>query len=172
ALALVACKRPPPAAIGIAILPFESLSPEKENAFLADGIYEGVVTMLATKVADVKVISQNSVAKHRGIHNTQEIGRALNVAYVLRGTVRSEAGLVAQLIDTRTNAQVWAQEYDRELSARVWAQGYDPALAIESEIAKKVADQLLLRSSAKGTGTGSVFTTVCPVRLTSKREKD
>ena len=85
ALALVACERPTPAAIGIAVLPFESLSPEKGNAFLADGIYQGVVTMLATKVADVKVISQNSVAKYRDIHNTQEIGRALNVAYVLEG---------------------------------------------------------------------------------------
>jgi len=151
-LALVACERPTPAAIGIAVLPFESLSPEKENAFCADGIYEGVVTMLATKVADVKVISKNSVAKYRGIHNIQEIGRALNVAYVLRGIVRCEAGRVhvnAQLIDTRTNAQVWAQEYDRDLSAQVWAPEYDPAFAIQSEIAKKVADQLLLRSSAK-----------------------
>src|SRR4029077_16059325 len=145
ALALVACKRPPPAAIGIAVIPFESLCPKKENAFLADGIYQGVVPMLATKVGDVKGISQNSVAKYRGIHNTEEIGRALNVAYVLRGIVRCEAGRVhvkAQLIDTRTNAQVWAQKYDRDLSSRVWAQGYDPAIAIQSEIAEKVADQL------------------------------
>ena len=143
ALALVACERPPPAAIGIAVLPFESLSPERENAVLADRIYEGVVTMLATKVGDVKVISQNSMAKYRSIHNTQEIGRALNVAYVLRGIVRSEAGRVhvnAQLIDTRTNAQVWVQEYDRDLSAQVWAQGYDPAFEIQSDIVKKVAD--------------------------------
>ena len=85
------------------------------------------------------VISQNSVAKYRGIHNTQEIGRAVNVAYVLTGIVRCEAGRVhvkAQLIDTRTSTQVWAQEYD-------------PAFTIQSEIAKKVADQLLLRASAK-----------------------
>ena len=143
ALALVACERPPPAAIGIAVIPFENLCPEKENAFLADGIYDGVVTMLVTKVADVKVISQNSVAKYSGIHNTQEIGRALNVAYVLRGIVRCEAGRVhvnAQLIDTRTNAEVWAQEYDRDLSAKMWAQEYDFAFAIQSEIAKKMAD--------------------------------
>ena len=108
--------------------------------------------MLATKVADVKVISQKSVAKYRGIHNTQEIGRAVNVAYVLTGIVRCEAGRVhvnAQLIDTRTNAQVWAQEYDRDLRAKVWAPEDDPASAIQSDIAKKVADQLLLRSSAK-----------------------
>jgi TolB-like protein len=152
ALVLVACERPPPAANSIAVLPFERLCPEKENAFFADGIYDEVVTMLATKVVDVKVISQKSVAKYRGIHNTQEIGRALNVAYVLTGIVRCEAGRVhvnAQLIDTRTNAQVWAQEYDRDLSAQVWAPEYNPASAIQSDIAKKVADQLLLRSSAK-----------------------
>ena len=152
ALVLVACEPPPPAANSIAVLPFESLCPKKENAFLADGIYDGVVTMLAKKVADVRVISQKSVAKYRGIHNTQEIGRALNVAYVLRGIVRCEAGRVhvnAQLIDTRTNAQVWAQEYDGDLSAQVWAPEYNPASAIQSDIAKKVADQFLLRSSAK-----------------------
>src|SRR4029077_13335408 len=117
ALALVACERPPPAAIGIAVLPFESLSPEKENAFFADGVYDGVSTKLA-RVANLKVISHNSVAKYLGERNTQEIGRALNVAYLLEGGVRLEAGRIhlnAQLIDTPTNAQVWAQEYDRDL---------------------------------------------------------
>jgi TolB-like protein len=152
ALVLVACERHPPAAIGVAVIPFENLCPETENAFFADGIYEGVVTMLTAKVGDIKVISPRNAAKYRGIHNAQEVGRTLDVAYVLRGVVRCEAGHVnvnAQLVDARTNAQVWAQEYDRDLSAQVWAQGYDPALAIQSEIAQKVADQLLLRSSAK-----------------------
>ncbi|PYL68525.1 MAG: hypothetical protein DMF20_00555 [Verrucomicrobia bacterium] len=108
----------PPAASGIAVLPFESLSPDKDNAFFADGVYDGVSTKLA-KVANLKVISHNSVAKYRGARNTQEIGHALNVAYVLEGSVRREAGRIhlnAQLIDTRTDAHVWAQEYDRELS--------------------------------------------------------
>jgi TolB-like protein/tRNA A-37 threonylcarbamoyl transferase component Bud32 len=125
----------PPVASGIAVLPFESLSPDKENVFFADGVYDGVSTKLA-KVANLKVISHNSVAKYRGARNTQEIGRALNVAYVLQGSVRREAGRIhlnAQLIDTRTDAHVWAQEYDRDLS---------DVFALQSEIAQKIADQL------------------------------
>src|SRR5919198_2850881 len=125
----------PPAASGIAVLPFESLSPDKENVFFADGVYDGVSTKLA-KVANLKVISHNSVAKYRGARNTQEIGRALNVAYVLEGSVRREAGRIhlnAQLIDTRTDAHVWAQEYDRDLS---------DVFALQTELAQKIADQL------------------------------
>jgi TolB-like protein/Flp pilus assembly protein TadD len=125
----------PPAASGIAVLPFESLSSDKENSFFADGVYDGVSTKLA-KVANLKVISHNSVAKYRGARNTQEIGRALNVAYVLEGSVRREAGRIhlnAQLIDTRTDAHVWAQEYDRDLN---------DVFTLQSEIAQKIADQL------------------------------
>ncbi len=125
----------PPTASGIAVLPFESLSSDKENAFFADGVYDGVSTKLA-KVANLKVISHNSVAKYRGARNTQEIGRALNVAYVLEGSVRREAGRIhlnAQLIDTRTDAHVWAQEYDRDLN---------DVFPLQSEIAQKVADHL------------------------------
>jgi TolB-like protein/tRNA A-37 threonylcarbamoyl transferase component Bud32/Tfp pilus assembly protein PilF len=125
----------PTAASGIAVLPFESLSSDKENAFFADGVYDGVSTKLA-KVANLKVISHNSVAKYRGARNTQEIGRALNVAYVLEGSVRREAGRIhlnAQLIDTRTDAHVWAQEYDRDLN---------DVFTLQSEIAQKIADQL------------------------------
>jgi len=126
---------PPPAPSGIAVLPFESLSPDKENAFFADGVYDGVSTKLA-KVANLKVISHNSVAKYRGARNTQEIGRALNIAYVLEGSVRREAGRIhlnAQLIDTRTDAHVWAQEYDRDLK---------DVFTLQSEIAQKIAYQL------------------------------
>ncbi len=125
----------PAAASGIAILPFESLSADKENAFFADGVYDGVSTKLA-KVADLKVISHNSVAKYRGARNTQEIGRALNVSYVLQGSVRRDAGRIhldAQLIDTRTDAHVWAEKYDRDLN---------DVFTLQSEIAQKVADQL------------------------------
>jgi len=125
----------PPAASGVAVLPFESLSADKENAFFADGVYDGVSTKLA-KVANLKVISHNSVAKYRGARNTQEIGRALNVAYVLEGSVRRETGRIhlnAQLIDTRTDAHVWAQEYDRNLT---------DVFTLQSEIAQQIADQL------------------------------
>ena len=119
---------------GIAVLPFESLSPDKENTFFADGVYDGVSSKLA-KLANLKVISHQSVARYRGAHNTQEIGRALNVPYVLEGSVRREAGKIhlnAKLIDTRTDTQVWAEEYDRDLT-RVFA--------LQSEIALKVADK-------------------------------
>src|SRR5882762_3980615 len=125
--------RPPRS--GIAILPFESLSPEKENAFFADGVYDGVLTKLA-KVANLKVISHNSVAKYRGARDTKEIGRALNVTYVLKGSVRREAGRIhlnAQLFDTRTNARVWAEDYDRNVG---------DVFTLQSEIAQKIARKL------------------------------
>jgi len=131
---------PPPTA-GIAVLPFESLSEDKENAFFANGVYDGVSTKLA-RVADLKVISHNSVIRYRGARNTQEIGRALNVSYVLEGSVRREAGKIhlnAQLIDTRTDAHVWAEKYDRDLT---------DVFAIQSEIAQKVADQLEAKVSS------------------------
>jgi TolB-like protein/Tfp pilus assembly protein PilF/tRNA A-37 threonylcarbamoyl transferase component Bud32 len=132
---------PPSAPSGIAVLPFESLSSDKENAFFADGVYDGVSNKLA-KVANLKVISHNSVAKYRGAKNTRDIGHALNVAYVLEGSVRREVGRIhlnAQLIDTRTDTHVWAQEYDRDLN---------DVFALQSEIAQKVADQLGAETSS------------------------
>src|SRR6266481_6350710 len=131
----------PATASGIAVLPFESLSAEKENTFFADGVYDGVSTKLA-KVADLKVISHNSVAKYRGARNTQEIARALNVAYVLEGSVRRDAGrihLEAQLVDTRTGAHVWAEKYDRDLK---------DVFRLQSEIAQEVTDQLEAKVSS------------------------
>jgi TolB-like protein len=124
----------PPPTTGIAVLPFESLSPDKENTFFADAVYDGVSSKLA-KLANLKVISHQSVARYRGAHNTQEIGRALNVPYVLEGSVRREGGkihLSTKLIDTRTDTQVWAEEYDRDLT-RVFA--------LQSEIAQKIAGE-------------------------------
>ena len=122
-------------AAGIAIVPFESLSPDKENRLFADGVYDGISTKLA-KVADLKIISHNSVAKYRGAHNAQEIGRALNVAHVLVGTVRRDAGRIhlnVQLIDTRDDSRVWSEEYDRDLN---------DVFALQTQIAQKVADRL------------------------------
>jgi TolB-like protein/tRNA A-37 threonylcarbamoyl transferase component Bud32 len=129
----VAPKAGPPT--GIAILPFESLSTEKENAFFADGVYDGISTKLA-KVADLKIISHNSVAKYRNAHNAQEIGRALNVANILVGSVRRDSGRIhlnVQLIDTRDESRVWAEEYDRDLN---------DVFALQTQIAQKVADRL------------------------------
>jgi TolB-like protein/thioredoxin-like negative regulator of GroEL len=125
----------PTAAGAIAVLPFESLAADKTNAFFADGVYDGVSTKLA-KIANLKVISHNSVAKYRGTHNAREVGRALNVAYVLEGSVRREAGRIhldARLIDTRSGSRIWKEKYDRDLK---------DVFTLQSEIAQKVANQL------------------------------
>jgi serine/threonine protein kinase len=122
-------------ASGIAVLPFESFSSDKESAFFAYGVYDGVWSKLA-KLANLKVINHNSVAKYRGAHNTQEIGRALNVAYVLTGNVQRQGSgirLNAELIDVRKNALVWGQQYDRNLN---------DLFALQSAIAQKIADKL------------------------------
>ena len=131
----------PPAASGIAVLPFESLGPDKENAFFAYGVYDGALTKLA-KLANLKVINHPSVAKYRGARDTLEIGRALDVAYVLKGSVRKDADKIhvnAELIGTQKNARVWAEEYDRDLS---------DVFALQGEIAQKIADKLGVGVSA------------------------
>jgi TolB-like protein/Tfp pilus assembly protein PilF/predicted Ser/Thr protein kinase len=131
-----------PLTTGVAVLPFENLSEDKENTFFADGIQDDILTKLA-KVADLKVISRTSVMPFRGARNTQQIGRALNVSHVLEGSVRRDAGRIhlnAQLIDTRTDTHVWAEEYDRDLN---------DVFAIQSEIAQKIANQLHAKISAR-----------------------
>ena len=127
--------------IAIAVLPFENLSQTKESAFFADGIQDGILTKLG-RVADIRVISRTSVMAYRGARNTRQIGRALNVSHVLKGSVRWEAGrihLSAQLIDTRTDNQVWAEEYDQDLAN---------VFLTQSEIAREVADQVEAKVSA------------------------
>ena len=132
---------PGPAATGIAVLPFENLSEDKENAFFADGVQDDILTKLA-KIADLKVISRTSVMEYRGNRNMREIGKALRVSHVLEGSVRKTGArlhLNAQLIDTRTDAQVWAEQYDLDLNHQ---------FTIQSEIAKKIAQQLHAKISA------------------------
>src|SRR5262245_14032106 len=119
----------------IAVLPFSNLTKEPENAYFADGVQDDILTKLA-KIADLKVISRNSVMQYRGKQNTREIGDALRVSHVLEGSVRKNGDRIhlnAQLIDTRTDNHVWAEEYDRDLS---------DIFAIQTEIAQKIADQL------------------------------
>src|SRR6266536_2361223 len=126
---------------GIAVLPFENLSRDKENAVFADGVQDDVLTKLA-KIADLKVISRTSVMPYRGLRNTRQIGQALRVSHVLEGSVQragSKVRVNAQLIDTRTDTHVWAEEYDRDLS---------DIFAIQSEIAQRIADQLQAKVSA------------------------
>src|SRR6188472_710251 len=88
-------------ASGIAVLPFETLSSDKESALFAYGVYDGVLSKLA-RLANLKVINHNSVAKYRGAHDIQEIARALNVAYLLTGNVQRQGASIrlnAELID-------------------------------------------------------------------------
>jgi serine/threonine-protein kinase len=127
-------------ASGLAVLPFDNLSGNKDDAFLAVGIQDDILTKLA-KIADLKVISRTSVMGYRGARNVPQIGRALNVSHVLEGSVRrngSRIHLNTQLIDTRSDQHVWAEEYDRDLN---------DMFAIQSEIAQKVAEQLHVQIS-------------------------
>src|SRR5712691_3997645 len=126
----------------VAVLPFENLSEEKANAFFADGVQDEILTNLA-RIADLKVISRTSVMQYKtGLQrNLREIGQQLGVAHLLEGSVQRARGTVrvnAQLIDARTDEHEWAQTYDRDLA---------DVFAIQSEIAKAIADQLQARLS-------------------------
>jgi TolB-like protein/predicted Ser/Thr protein kinase/Tfp pilus assembly protein PilF len=125
---------------GIAVLPFENLSSDKEDASFADGVQDDLLTKLA-KIANLKVISRTSVMGYRGKQNTREIGDALRVSHVLEGSVRKTGAWLhinAQLIDARTDSHIWAEEYDRDLK---------DLFATQSEIAQKVTDQLRVKVS-------------------------
>jgi eukaryotic-like serine/threonine-protein kinase len=96
-----------PVTTGIAVLPFENLNEQKENAAFADGVQDDILTKLA-KIADLKVISRTSVMEYRGKRNVRQIGNELRVSHVLEGSVRrigTHLHLNAQLIDTRTDTQ-------------------------------------------------------------------
>src|SRR5713226_374527 len=126
----------------IAVLPFENRSEEKVNAFFADGVQDEILTDLA-RIADLKVISRTSVMQYKSgvARNLREIGQQLGVAHLLEGSVQRAANRVrvnAQLIDARTDAHLWAQTYDRDLA---------DVFAIQSEIAKAIADQLQAKLS-------------------------
>jgi TolB-like protein len=128
----------------IAVLPFENLSANQENAFFSDGVQDEILTDLA-KVADLKVISRTSVMQYKAntARNLGEIAQALKVANVLEGSVQRSANRVrvsAQLIDARTDTHIWAENYDRELS---------DVFTIQSEIAQAIADQLQVKLSPK-----------------------
>ena len=128
----------------IAVLPFENLSANQETAFFTDGVQDEILSDLA-KVADLKVISRTSVMQYKTprARNLREIGRQLGVAHVLEGSVQrvgNRIRLNAQLIDARTDAHLWAQTYDRELA---------DVFAIQSEIAKTIADQLQAQISPR-----------------------
>src|SRR5436189_1152427 len=126
----------------IAVLPFQNLSDQKENAYFADGVQDEILTAL-TKIADLKVISRMSTMQYNTTaeRDVREIANALGVAHVLEGTVQRAGGRVrvsAQLIDARTDTQLWAERYDRDVA---------DVFAIESELAGKIVAQLQAKIS-------------------------
>ncbi|HMD61762.1 MAG TPA: TIR domain-containing protein, partial [Opitutaceae bacterium] len=148
AVTLTVSRRPPPAPAAaaapaqavdpksIAVLPFENMSEDKQNAFFTDGVHEDVLTNLSF-VKDLHLVSRTSVMRYRGTTKSiKEIGQELGVAYVLEGSVRREGNKVrvtGQLINARTDEHVWAKSYDRDLT---------DIFAIQGELAQAIADAL------------------------------
>ena len=126
----------------IAVLPFENLSDEKENTYFAAGVQDEILSVLA-KIADLKVISRTSanLYKSGNPRNSREIGQQLGVAYLLEGSVQRAGHRLrvnAQLVDARADVHLWAQTYDRDVA---------DVFALQSEIAKTIADQLRTKIS-------------------------
>ncbi|MEP6936812.1 MAG: FlgO family outer membrane protein [Chthoniobacterales bacterium] len=124
----------------IAVLPFQNLSEQKENAFFADGVQDQILTDLA-KVSDLRVISRTSVEQFRtgAKHNLREISQQLGAAHVLEGSVQragNRVRVVAKLVDARRDSQIWGETYDRELA---------DVFAIQSDIAQAIVRQLQVR---------------------------
>ncbi len=125
----------------IAVLPFENLSDEKENAYFADGIQDDVLTNLS-KIGDLKVISRTSVMPYRGKgSNVREIGKALGVGAILEGSVRRMGNRVrvnVQLINADTDEHMWAEDYDRDLT---------DVFAIQTDLAQQIVRELQAKLS-------------------------
>jgi serine/threonine protein kinase len=144
-LTLTVWNRKPPVVIpkSVAVLPFENLSGDPENAYFGEGIQEGILTRLA-KIADLKVISRTSTqGYHSKPGNLAEIAKQLGVANIVEGSVQKAADQVrvnVQLINAQTDSHLWADAYDRKLT---------DILVVESEIAKRIAESLEAKLSGR-----------------------
>jgi TolB-like protein len=132
-----------PPTTGIAVLPFENLSDDKENAFFADGMHDELLSNLA-KVADLKVISRTSVMQYKsGVRRSlKKIAQQLAVSHVVEGNVRRTGNRIrvsVQLIDARTDTHLWAEHYERDVA---------DVFAIQTEVAQQIANQLQAKLSA------------------------
>jgi serine/threonine protein kinase/Flp pilus assembly protein TadD len=120
----------------VAVLPFENLSGDPDNAYFADGMQEEVLTRLAS-IADLKVISRTSTQRYQSKpRNLREIGKQLGVANILEGSVQKAADQVrvnVQLVNAQTDSHLWAETYDRKLT---------DIFGVESEIAKGITESL------------------------------
>src|SRR5579864_1450720 len=125
----------------IAVLPFENLSSDKDNAYFAEGIQDEILTKLAS-VADLKVISRTSTAKYKSKpEDLKTVAQQLGVANVLEGSVQKAADKVrvnVQLIDARADSHLWAKSYDRDIK---------DVFAVESEVSQEIADALQAKLS-------------------------
>jgi TolB-like protein/Flp pilus assembly protein TadD len=126
----------------IAVLPFQNLSDEKENAYFADGMQDDILTNLS-KIGELKVISRMSVMSYRGegMRNAREIGKTLGVATLLEGSVRRIGNRVrvnVQLINANNDEHIWAEDYDRDLT---------DVFAIQTDLAQKIASALQAKLS-------------------------
>src|SRR6266498_473644 len=131
-----------PITTGIAVLPFENVSKNEENAIFAGGMQDEILTNLA-KIADLKVISRTSVMKYKnGLErNLRKISKTLGVSHLVEGSVQRAGGRIrvsVQLIDARSDTHLWAEHYDRDFA---------DVFAIQSEIAQQIADQLRVNLS-------------------------
>jgi len=130
----------------IAVLPFENLSPDPDNAFFTDGVHEEILTSLANHASGLDVISRTTMATYKGKAVTMRaLAADLHCSYVLEGSVRREGSQVRlslQLIDARNDDRVWGQDYDRKLVS---------AMALETEVAAAVASQLSLKFAGSDT---------------------
>jgi TolB-like protein/Tfp pilus assembly protein PilF len=125
----------------IAVLPFENLSSDKENAYFAEGVQDEILTRLS-KIANLKVISRTSTQHYQSApKNLHEIARQLGVAHILEGSVQKSADTVrvnVQLIKAASDSHVWSDTFDRKLT---------DILSVETEVAKMIADQLRAKLS-------------------------
>jgi TolB-like protein len=126
----------------IAVLPFQNLSDEKENAYFADGMQDDILTNLS-KIGDLKVISRTSVMSYRGsgARSAREIGKALGVATLLEGSVRRIGNRVrvnVQLIDADNDEHIWAEDYDRDVT---------DVFAMQTDLAQKIVSTLQAKLS-------------------------
>ncbi len=132
-----------PATKSVAVLPFENLSRDPDNAYFANGIQDEILTRLA-KIADLKVISRTSTQHYESKpRNLREIAKQLGVANILEGSVQKAADYVrvnVQLVNAQTDSHLWAESFDRKLT---------DIFAVETEVAKAVADQLQAKLSGQ-----------------------
>jgi TolB-like protein/Tfp pilus assembly protein PilF len=141
----------------IAVLPFESLSEDKANAYFAEGVQDEILTRLA-KVADLKVISRTSTQRFKAVpSDLREIAKQLGVMNILEGSVQKSNDQVrinVQLINAITDAHLWAESYDRKLT---------DLFTVESEVAKTIADTLQAKLTGSELSAMSIRPTQDPV---------